>query len=122
MNFNFREAEARQTIELAYKTMEAEFKVRENLASQLESDVNDLRFTLHHEREARLNQVCPFLQFYFKDLFICNYNLGKLYFVFGSFCKMLSEGKWLFNDILPTVPEKSATDLIRASAETSGEC
>ena len=44
-------------MELAYKTLEAEFKVRENLASQLESDVNDLRFALHDEREARFNQV-----------------------------------------------------------------
>ena len=36
--------------------------MRENLTSQLESDVNDLRFTLHHEREARVNQVSGFLQ------------------------------------------------------------
>eukprot|EP00794_Sanderia_malayensis_P006173 gene6173-6884_t len=50
------EGEARQTIELAYKTMEAEFKIRENVINQLENDVNDLRFALSHEREARVNQ------------------------------------------------------------------
>eukprot|EP00795_Rhopilema_esculentum_P002426 gene2426-18079_t len=50
------EAEARQTIELAYKTLEAEFKVRDSLTSQFQSDINDLKYTLRHERETRLNQ------------------------------------------------------------------
>ena len=53
----YREAGTRQSVELAYKTLEAEFKKRENLMNQFENEVNDLRFALYHEREARINQV-----------------------------------------------------------------
>lgn len=52
-----REVESRQAVELAYKTLESEFKKRENLVNQYENEVNDLRFAFYHEREARINQV-----------------------------------------------------------------
>ena len=56
-HFDFRESEARQVVELAYKTLESEFRKRENIINQFESEANDLRFSLYHEREARINQV-----------------------------------------------------------------
>ena len=55
--FDFRESEARQVVELAYKTLESEFRKRETIINQFESEANDLRFSLYHEREARINQV-----------------------------------------------------------------
>ena len=49
-------------MELAYKTLESEFRKRDTLISQFENEVNDLRFALYHEREARVNQVRYLLQ------------------------------------------------------------